>query len=171
MSETKPKAERNEKGQWVAGHKSTGGRLPRARELARLAVMQEKCTLETWGRIIEKAIRDALGVRLVQTASGPRIEDDPDSDGATRERGRRFIAEYTIGKPSQNVTFGDADLLAILDGCTSTDIAEIFELAEGIIRRGEVNAGSPDNQVADGQNGQVAAIAAADQPSGDGGAV
>ncbi len=79
--------ERDEKGQFKKGHEGIGGRPPKAREQAILAVIREVVTLEKWHAIIEKAVNDAIS----------------DEDGRTRDKARRFLAEYQIGKPAQTI--------------------------------------------------------------------
>ena len=132
--------ERNERGQYKAGHapangSNKGGRPSKARELARLAILQEVVTLDKWKAIVEKAVRDALGVRIAQTSTGPKVEDDPGSDGRDRDKARRFIAEYTIGKPTQPLALGD-DLLGILAGLSPEDYEAVLSRAEEIIGGG-----------------------------------
>lgn len=125
----------NEKGKFKEGNPGGPGRPPKARELAYLAVIQEVVTLQDWRSIISKAKRDALGIRIVATSAGQTIEDDPTSDGTTREKGRRFIAEYIIGKPKQPVAISDdlADLLGDLDAeQRAALIAECQAIVTGI---------------------------------------
>ena len=77
-------AERNNRGQFVAGHTGMGGRPSRAQELAYLEIMCEVVKLGDWKSIVGRAKKDAL------------------SDAAhERETGRRFLAEYLIGKPAR----------------------------------------------------------------------
>lgn len=81
--------ERNEKGQFKKGHIGIGGRPPKAREVARLAVLDEVVKADDWRRICEVALQDATKGK----------------DGQTREKGRRFIADYLVGRPQQTVRF------------------------------------------------------------------
>lgn len=79
---------RTEKGQFAEGNKGGPGRPAKAREAAYLAVLRETVSLEDWKEIVESAKADAKhGV-----------------DGKTRETGRRFIADYCIGKPKQSIS-------------------------------------------------------------------
>lgn len=79
--------ERKTDGTFKDGHKGIGGRPSKARELAYLAVAQEVCALNDWRAIVTRAKIDAIA----------------GEDGATRERGRRFLADYLIGRPKQVV--------------------------------------------------------------------
>lgn len=85
-----PNADRHWSGRFVAGNTvSKGvGRLPRATEQARLDTLRSVVTDEKWRKVCEQALRDALNLK----------------NWRVRERGRRFIAEYLIGKPAQTVT-------------------------------------------------------------------
>lgn len=78
-------SERNEKGQFEKGNTGGPGRPAKAREQAILQIGREVVTLERWREIFERAYKDA-------------IEDE---DGRTRDKARRFLAEYQIGKPAQ----------------------------------------------------------------------
>jgi len=78
---------RDEQGRFVKGSAGGPGRYNKARELAYLAVFQEVAQLDDWRKIIAQAVRDAT---------------DP-NDAKTRERGRRFLADYVIGRPKQIV--------------------------------------------------------------------
>lgn len=128
--------DRDEKGRFPKGVSGNPqGRPPKARELAYLAVIQEVVTLQDWRSIVAKAKRDALGVLVVETATGQQVMDDPFSDGTTREKGRRFIAEYIIGKPKQPLAISDdlADLLGDLDAeQRAALIAECQTLVAGV---------------------------------------
>ena len=80
--------QRNAKGQFQKGWSGGPGRPKTdARAAVYLAVAQEVCTLEDWRGVVLKAKIDAL----------------TGEDGATRERGRRFLADYLIGRPKQVV--------------------------------------------------------------------
>lgn len=78
---------RDNKGRFGPGNKLSPGRAPKARELARLAILNEIVNEENWRAVVTSALNDAI--------SG--------ADGATREKGRRFIADYLIGKPIEHV--------------------------------------------------------------------
>ena len=78
-------SERNEKGQFEKGNQGGPGRPAKAREQAILQIGSEVVTLERWREIFERAYTDAT----------------KDEDGRTRDKARRFIAEYQIGKPAQ----------------------------------------------------------------------
>ncbi len=109
--------ERSEKGQFKTGWKGGPGRPSKAREKARLAILSAVVTEDKWKAICEKAVDDALH----------------DEDGRTRDKARRFVAEYLIGKPRQTIALtkdddaggddwgdvSDDDLRAIIDAATS----------------------------------------------------
>lgn len=78
-------SERNEKGQFEKGNQGGPGRPAKAREQAILQIGREVVTLERWREIFERAYQDAV----------------KDEDGRTRDKARRFLAEYQIGKPAQ----------------------------------------------------------------------
>lgn len=81
--------ERDSKGLFAPGNKTAKGigRPPKARELARLAILTEIVNETKWREVVTVALNDAIG----------------GADGATREKGRRFIADYLIGKPIERV--------------------------------------------------------------------
>lgn len=101
--------ERDEKGRFKEGHPGTGGRPPKARELAILQIGKEVVTLERWREIFEKAFDDAI----------------KDPDGRTRDKARRFLAEYFIGKPAQTVRIRTDD---------SDDIDEFNQYSDDELR-------------------------------------
>jgi hypothetical protein len=86
-------SERNEKGQFVEGHKGIGGRAPKAREAARLAIIAAVIDEEDFRKVVEVNLKDA-------TTEG---------DGQVRARARQQIYEYLIGKPKQTIGFERAD--------------------------------------------------------------
>lgn len=88
------KTGRNEKGQFADGHKGGPGRPSKAREAAYLAVFTEEVTLDDWRDIVRTAKQDAT----------------TGEDGKTREFGRRFIADYAIGKPKQTLQLTPRDV-------------------------------------------------------------
>lgn len=88
-----PNADRHWTGRFKAGNTASKGvgRLPRATEQARLDTLRSVVTDEKWRKICEKAADDALS-----------------RNWRCRERGRRFIAEYLIGKPAQTLNIRPA---------------------------------------------------------------
>lgn len=79
--------ERNDDGTFKPGHPGTSpGRPRRATEAARLSTLNDVVTEERWREICEKAYTDATGY-----------------DYQAREKGRRFIADYSIGRPRQTI--------------------------------------------------------------------
>lgn len=78
---------RDGQGRFVKGSAGGPGRYNKARELAYLAVFQEIVQLDDWRKVIAQAVRDA----------------NDSLDSKTRERGRRFLADYVIGRPKQVV--------------------------------------------------------------------
>lgn len=110
--------ERSEKGQFKTGWKGGPGRPNKAREKARLAILSAVVTEDKWRAICEKAVDDALH----------------DEDGRTRDKARRFVAEYLIGKPRQTIALtkdddsgaddwgdvSDDDLRAIIDAAANS---------------------------------------------------
>jgi len=85
--------ERGEKGQFKTGWQGGPGRPSKAREKARLAILAAVVTEDKWRAICEKAVDDAL----------------KDEDGRTRDKARRFVAEYLIGKPRQTIAIKNDD--------------------------------------------------------------
>jgi hypothetical protein len=80
-------SERNEKGQFAQGHKGIGGRPPKAREAARLAIIAAVIDEEAFRKVVEVNLKDATS----------------DGDGNVRARARQQIYEYLIGKPKQTI--------------------------------------------------------------------
>ena len=111
-------SERDAKGLFAPGNQTAKGigRPPKARELARLAILTEIVNEDKWRAVVEIALSDAIA----------------GADGQTREKGRRFIADYLIGKPIERIAlvhedapggdlseFSDDELRAIAAGSTS----------------------------------------------------
>jgi len=86
-------AERDSKGLFAPGNQTAKGigRPPKARELARLAILTEIVNESAWRQVVAVALADAIG----------------GADGQTREKGRRFIADYLIGKPVERIALVD----------------------------------------------------------------
>ena len=101
-------SERDEKGKFKEGHTGAGGRPAKAREQAILQIGREVATLEKWREIFQKAVDDAI----------------KDEDGRTRDKARRFLAEYQIGKPAQ--------IIKLHQGAEETD--EFSDLSDEELR-------------------------------------
>ena len=101
--------ERDEKGHFKEGHKGIGGRPAKAREQAILQIGREVVTLERWREIFEKAYNDAV----------------KDEDGRTRDKARRWLAEYAIGKPAQTIKINSGE---------SDAVDEFYELSDDELR-------------------------------------
>jgi hypothetical protein len=74
-------------GKFQKGWKGGPGRPSRVKEAARLAIASEVVTDQDWRALVEKALDDAIN----------------GADGATRDRGRRFLADYLLGRPINRV--------------------------------------------------------------------
>jgi hypothetical protein len=78
---------RDEKGRFAQGNAGGPGRPARAREEAYLRVITEVVKLDDWRKVVLAAVQDAtLG-----------------EDGPTRERGRRWLGDYILGRPRQTI--------------------------------------------------------------------
>lgn len=86
-------SDRDAQGKFQKGGPGGPGRPAKARELAYLAVLREEVTLEDWRRVIQAAKADA-------TNASPL-------DGPTRDKARRFLADYLIGRPAQTIHLDD----------------------------------------------------------------
>lgn len=74
-------------GKFKPGWRGGPGRPSRVKEAAKLAIAQEVVTDQDWRQVVVTALDDAInGV-----------------DGATRDRGRRFLADYLLGRPIARV--------------------------------------------------------------------
>lgn len=104
-------SERNEKGQFVEGHKGIGGRRSKAREAARLAIIAAVIDEEKFIKVVEKNYEDAT----------------THEDGQVRARARQQIYEYLIGKPKQTVGIErtDDDAWSELDNLSDEDLRAI----------------------------------------------
>ena len=80
-------------GRFKPGWRGGPGRPSRVKEEARLAIVREIVTDTDWRALVQSALNDAI--------SG--------ADGATRDRGRRFLADYLIGRPIARVALGIDD--------------------------------------------------------------
>lgn len=79
--------ERDTSGKFQTGHAGGPGRPPRAREAARLEIINAVVTEDDWRRVCAVALADAIHA----------------DEGKDREKGRRFIADYLIGRPRQTI--------------------------------------------------------------------
>lgn len=104
--------ERGEKGHFAQGWKGGPGRPSKAREKARLAILSAVVTEDKWKAICEKAVDDAIS----------------DEDGRTRDKARRFVAEYLIGKPRQTIALTKDDDAGAdeYDDLTDDDLRDII---------------------------------------------
>jgi len=127
--------ERNQKGRWQKGQTGNpNGRPPKARETARLKTLAEVVTQDEWRRICEVALKDATD----------------EGDYQAREKGRRFIADYLIGKPRQTVSIqrDGGDGSSALDDLTDEELEAIAGGAYPDVVAGD-RAGDSDAQSAD----------------------
>jgi len=74
--------ERDEKGRYLRGHKSNGGRPSRPKEEKYYTILMTSCTAEDWKAIVGKAIEQAR--RGDATA-------------------RKWLADYLVGEPEKNL--------------------------------------------------------------------
>lgn len=104
-------SERNEKGQFVEGHKGIGGRAPKAREAARLAIIAAVIDEEAFYKVVEVNLADAT----------------THEDGQVRARARQQIYEYLIGKPKQTIGIerDDGDAWSELDALSDDELRAI----------------------------------------------
>lgn len=119
-------SERNADGTYKKGASGNpGGRPSKARELAYLAVLREALTLDDWRAIVAQAKADAL-----TTGFG-------EGEGATRDKARRFLAEYTIGKPAQtlHVERGDGGAFDEYDDLSDDELRAIIANEESSASR------------------------------------
>ena len=70
---------RDDQGRFVVGNGGGPGRPKRQTEAGYLAVLMEECGLETWRRVVRRAVEDA-------------------ADG--NEKARSWLASYLVGAPS-----------------------------------------------------------------------
>lgn len=70
--------DRDEKGRFLPGNKASPGRPPRQTEGDYLTVITSRISMETWGKVVDRALKDAL---------------------AGDHRARAWLADYLIGKP------------------------------------------------------------------------
>lgn len=100
-------------GRFKPGWRGGPGRPSRVKELAKLAIAQEVVTDRDWRALVQKALDDAVN----------------GEDGATRDRGRRFIADYLLGRPTTRVALGIDDKptedLPDLSGLTDDELRAI----------------------------------------------
>lgn len=127
-------------GRFAPGNKAALGHgRARVRRTERVRDMQETVSPEKWRAIVEKSVRDALGVRIVVLVEGPdtgtqRVEDDPNSDGVERDRARRFLADYLIGRPIQplEVETVDESVDELFSEFNSDELRTLLKLTEGV---------------------------------------
>lgn len=126
---------RNERGHFVKGHPNTsgGGRKSARFEEGRLAVLEHETTDDKWRAICAKAIDDAIN-----------------GDGRTRERGRRFVADYLIGRPRQTITLETRppDPFAEYDGYSDEQLRAIADGGGGALSAGGTGSAGTDGGAA-----------------------
>jgi hypothetical protein len=104
-------SDRDAEGHYIKGHPGGPGRPAKARELAYLAILREVVSLEEWRRIIQTAKEDALG-----------------RNWQARDRARRFLAEYAIGKPPQTIRLEEeGDTFDQFDELSDDELRAIVE--------------------------------------------
>lgn len=113
------RSDRNEKGQFKEGGSGGPGRPAKAREEAILKIGREVVTLDRWREIFEQAYKDAIG--------------GEDSKG--RDKARRFLAEYLVGKPAQTLKIRNED---------ADDYDEFADLTDDELRRIAYGDAAPD---------------------------
>lgn len=74
-------------GRFRPGWRGGPGRPSRVKEAAKLAIASEVVTDDEWRKVVQKALDDAIN----------------GLDGQTRDRGRRFLTDYLLGKPINRV--------------------------------------------------------------------
>lgn len=123
-------SERNEKGQYEKGVTGNpNGRPPKAREAAYLAVLRETITIDDWKQVVLQAKTDAL--------SG--------EDGKTREFGRRFLADYCIGKPQQSISIERGSGINEFADVSDAELDAIIAADDAKRRAGEGDPGSEES--------------------------
>jgi hypothetical protein len=118
-------SERNEKGQFAQGHKGIGGRPPKAREAARLAIISTVIDEEAFRQVVQKNLEDAT----------------THYDGQVRARARQQIYEYLIGKPKQTIGIERTDDDAWSELADYSDEALRAIVAQGFAGGSEGGAG------------------------------
>ncbi len=144
MNETN---ERNADGTYKSGHKSIGGRPPKAREAALLAIGQEIINAQTWRAIVNKAALDALG----KTIANGQAVDDTDSTASGRNLARVWIRDTFIGKPTEYVSTDLGDSAFEQLAAYSTD--ELAAVLANIERRRNDSGGDSGGTGAAGEVG------------------
>jgi hypothetical protein len=99
----------DDKGRFRPGNPGGPGRPSKAREQTILQIGRAIVTLERWKDIFEKAYQDAT----------------KEENGLARDKARRFLAEYFIGKPAQTIRVQS-------DG--SPDLDEYADLSDDELR-------------------------------------
>lgn len=133
---------RDAKGHFLKGNPGGPGRRLARNEEHRLAILQQEVDDATWRAICRAAIYDAT----------------KGNDGITREKGRRWISDYILGKPAQTVTIKTAppDPFEEFDGFTDEQLRAI---ADG--RNGDGDIGS------EGREGGAGGATGTGAPSSD----
>lgn len=146
--------QRNTNGQFVKGHKGIGGRPPKAREAALLAIGQEIVNAQAWRAVVNKAVQDALGKTIIDG----QVVDDPNSTAQGRNAARVFLRDTFIGKPTEYIaTDLAASAYSELDAYSPAE----REAALAVIRREIESLGG----TADG-GGDAGAVAGTDGAEG-----
>ena len=113
-------SDRTPQGQFAPGNPGGPGRPPKARELAYLAVLREAVSLDDGAPVVARAKADAVSAGYGE------------GEGATRDKARRFLADYLLGRPAQTLHLdrGDDDVSDQYDGYTADELHAIIAAAE-----------------------------------------
>ena len=133
--------ERNDKGQFAQGHAPTnngkGGRPPKAREAALLAVAYEIVNAQAWRQIVTKRVLDALGKIQAGQGDKAKLTDDPKSTAQGRNLAATWLRDTCIGKPTEYVNIGgDDSAYEQFAAYTDEQIAEILATIERLRSNG-----------------------------------
>lgn len=131
--------ERNDKGQFAQGHAPTnngkGGRPPKARESALLAIAYEVVNAQAWRQICAKRVMDALGKKQVGTGADTKLVDDEKSTAQGRNLSATWIRDTVVGKPVEIVNLSpDDSAYEQFAAYTDEQIAEILAAIERLQR-------------------------------------
>jgi hypothetical protein len=161
-------SDRDEKGHFKEGHAPSnngkGGRPPKAREAALLAVAYEIVNADAWRQIIRRRVLDAVGKKQITTKpitdkdgriikpGESTIVDDERSTAQGRNLAAAFLRDTLIGRPTEYVRLdgGDESAYEQFSAYTDEQIAEILAAIERLRRD---SGGGGDAPVGTGEAG------------------
>lgn len=121
------------------------GRPPKAREMAKLAILHEIVGNQEWRAIFRQMLLDALGMISVPDPANPRVERDPNSTAHGRATAQKNLLAYAIGLPTQiiKVADGEGDVFEQFSNMSEAQIESVLAELERVQSAIGIEGGAP----------------------------